>query len=391
MDKPYYPHSSIASIDSLSSTLGVVPQRLLDIAKNSCNSYTEFVVPSKNKDRLVYEPKYELKIIQKRINARIFEKVEYPEYLQGGIKDLAKKRDYVENSKIHVNSKHLINLDIKSFYDNIKPLHVHNVYKNLFKFSDEVCDVLTLLTVYKNRVPQGACTSSYIANLIFFNSEYTLVSSFRQQSIIYSRLLDDVTLSSNKELPQDTVTKAIKSVAAVFKKYDLRLKNSKTKVEVKSDKKSEYKVTGLWIGNGEPRARKSERRYIRQLVYICGLKHHTSSSSQEYHDFWNKVSGMVAKLTRLNHPESASLRLKMSDILPTFSKEMKAKIILDIKKLLRKPSAQCSYTQGEIARVNKAFYLLGILGRTDKILAKNLRCDLKRKYKNLPTYNEVWR
>lgn len=84
MDKPYYPYSPIASIDSLSLTLGVVPKVLLDIAKNSSNSYTEFIVPSKNKDRLVYEPKYELKKIQKRINARLFEKVQYPLYLQQG-------------------------------------------------------------------------------------------------------------------------------------------------------------------------------------------------------------------------------------------------------------------------------------------------------------------
>lgn len=179
MDKPYYPYSPIASIDSLSLTLGVVPKILLDIAKNSCTSYTEFVVSSKNKDRLVYEPKYELKRIQKRINTRLFEKVEYPAYLQGGIKDHAIKRDYVENAKLHVDSNHLINLDIKSFYDNIKPCYVFDVYKKLFKFPDDVCEVLTLLTTYKNRVPQGACTSSYLANLIFFNSEYTLVREFR--------------------------------------------------------------------------------------------------------------------------------------------------------------------------------------------------------------------
>lgn len=391
MDKPYYPYNPIASIDSLSSTLGVHPDILIDIANNSCNSYTEFTVPSKNKDRLVYEPKYELKRIQKRINSRIFEKVEYPSYLQGGIKDRINKRDYVENAKLHVNSKHLINLDIKSFYDNIKPIYVFYVYKMLFKFSDEVSNVLTLLTTYKNRVPQGACTSSYLANLIFFNSEYTLVSSFRQQSINYSRLLDDVTLSSDDELPTDTVVCAIKKVASLFKKYDLRLKQSKTKVEVKSNKEAEYKVTGLWVGNGEPRARKHERRYIRQLVYICSLKYNDSSSSQSYHDFWNKVSGMVAKLSRLHHTESKILRKKMAKILPTLSDEVKNKLILDIKKLIRKPKPHySSYTDGEVSRVNKALYYLGILGRTEPGLARQLRQNLKIKYQNLPTYNEMW-
>ncbi|QLH68869.1 RNA-directed DNA polymerase [Aeromonas veronii] len=390
MDKPYYPYSPIASIDALSLTLGVIPDALVDIAKKSSSSYTEFIVPSKNKDRLVYEPKHDLKRIQKRINTRIFEKVEYPRYLQGGIKDALIKRDYVENASLHTTSKHLINLDIKSFYDNIKSCHVFSVYKYFFKFPDDVCEMLTSLTTYKSKVPQGACTSSYIANLIFFNSEYSLVSSFRQQGIIYTRLLDDVTLSSNKELTEEEITKAIKDVSALFRKYDLRLKNNKTKIELKANKDADYKVTGLWIGNGAPRVRKHERRYIRQLVYVCSLKYKESSSSKEYHDLWNKVSGMVAKLTRLKHSEASSLRSKLTDMLPTFADDVKRKIIHDIKKLMRKPDTQCSYTHGEIARVNKAIYLLGILGRTDRNLANNLRRDLKRKYKNLPTYNDIW-
>lgn len=390
MDKPYYPHNPIASIASLATTLGVHPDILLDIANKSSDSYTEFTVQSKNKQRLVYEPKYELKRIQKRINTRVFEKVEYPLYLQGGIKDLRKKRDYVENAKIHAKSKHLINLDIKSFYDNIKPVYVFEIYKMLFKFPDDVCNVLTLLTTYRNRVPQGACTSSYIANLVFFNSEYTLVSSFRHQSISYSRLLDDVTLSSEKELSSDAVSQAIKKVAALFKRYELRLKQSKTKVEVKSNKAADYKVTGLWVGNGSPRVRKHERRYIRQLVYICGLKYNDSSSSQTYHEFWNKVSGMVAKLSRLNHPESKLLRDKMARILPTLSEEVKYKLVLDVKKLMSRPNSQCSYTDGEVSRINKTLYLLGILGRTDPALARKYRSNLKNKYRNLPTYDDMW-
>lgn len=390
MDKPYYPYMPIASLDSLALTLGVVPKILFDIANNASNSYTEFTISSKNKDRVVFEPKYELKKIQKRINSRIFEKVNYPPYLQGGIKDISIKRDYVENARLHKNSKHLINLDIRSFYDNIKPIYVRNVYKYFFNFPDDVCNILTLLTTHKNRVPQGACTSSYLANLVFFNSEYTLVSFFRSRGIVYTRLLDDVTLSSDNELTDSDVTDSIKKVSAMFKKYNLRLKNNKTKIEKRSNNTSEYKVTGLWIGNGDPKVRKHERRYIRQLVYICGLKYKESSTSQEYHAFWNKVSGMVAKLARLNHPESARLRLSLSKILPTFDDSIIYKIKLDVNKLINSKSKSICYTHGEIERINKALYLLGIVGRTNFNLAKKLRHDLKLKHKNIPTYKEIW-
>ncbi len=68
---------------------------------------------------------------------------------------------------------------LKKFYDNIKKERVYLIYSQFFNFPHEVSELLTKLTTYKNKVPQGACTSSYLANLIFFNSEYSLVSKLR--------------------------------------------------------------------------------------------------------------------------------------------------------------------------------------------------------------------
>ena len=224
-DKPYYPHIAIASIDTLARTLGVNPKRLISISENVDNSYTQFELKT---GRVVFEPKFELKKIQKRINSRIFENVVFPYYLMGGIKSQAmlgkigkvdeseenidrdlsdeeekpeKKnnkatRDYVSNAASHTRAHTLINLDIKKFYTNIKAEYVFDIYKYFFKFPDDVAELLVKLTTFRGRVPQGGCTSSYIANLVFFNTEYRVVSDFRNQGISYTRLLDDVALSS---------------------------------------------------------------------------------------------------------------------------------------------------------------------------------------------------
>lgn len=81
-DKPYYPHAPIASLDSLAKTLGVAPKLLTDLSRDAHESYTHFRIYPKGKLRDVYEPKYELKRLQKRINSRIFEKVQFPPYLR---------------------------------------------------------------------------------------------------------------------------------------------------------------------------------------------------------------------------------------------------------------------------------------------------------------------
>ncbi len=74
-DKPYYPHNPIGSVDSLAKTLGCAPKILRDLTRDTSNSYTCFSISTKKgKEREVYEPKYELKKLQKKINSRIFEK-----------------------------------------------------------------------------------------------------------------------------------------------------------------------------------------------------------------------------------------------------------------------------------------------------------------------------
>lgn len=229
MNKPYYPHNAIASIGALALTLGIHPKLLCSIADKAESSYSSYDLANKN--RTVFEPKYELKKIQKRINSRIFEKVEYPWYLQGGIKSEV-KRDYVENAKIHAHAETLISLDIKKFYTNIKEDKIFSIFKYFFRFPDDVSSILTKLTTYKGRVPQGGCTSSYLANLVFFNSEYRLVSSFRGQKVKYSRLLDDVTLSSEKNLNSTKCTDLIKCVVGMFTRYELKLNTKKQRLNI---------------------------------------------------------------------------------------------------------------------------------------------------------------
>jgi hypothetical protein len=386
MDKPYYPHKAIGSIEALAKTLGIHPKILIDLSNKVDDSYIEFQISHKNKKpRTVYEPKYELKRIQKRINSRIFEKVEYPKYLVGGIKE----RDYVLNAKAHGRNEHLISLDIRKFFDNIRPNYVEAIFKYLFKFPQPVTELLTKLVTYRNKVPQGACTSSYIANLLFFNSEYQIVSELRQKNLSYTRLLDDVTISSPTVLSKEKISEYIKKVAALFKKHGLRFNNSKTKVETRSDLSADFEVTGLWVGHKLPKARKHERKHIRHLVYICEKEFIKSSETDEYHVLWNKTSGAIAKLKRLGHSQHKKYRIRLSAIMPTYDQNSEIKLTMDVKKAIQIPDKN-HVKPGIISKVNKIHYRLGILGRTNKSLAKDLRKSLKYKFNNLKTKVEIW-
>ncbi len=388
-DKPYYPHASIGSLAMLAKTLGVHPKVLTDLASKASNSYTHFLVSTKGKDRDVYEPKFELKKLQKRINSRLFEKVQFPNYLQGGIKDESNPRDYIENSRIHAGSKFLISLDIRNFYDSIPLESVISVFKHFFKFPDDVSDVLARIVTRDGRVPQGGCTSSYVANLIFHNSEYSYVKKLRDEGFSYSRLLDDVTISSPRLISQDEATQRIRYLTGLFKEHGLRLRQSKTKLERSDDLNAAYKVTGVWVGHGIPKLRRSERDMIRHSVYICEKEYAKNPFSDEYHVMWNRVSGQVAKLTRLDHSQAPKLRDRMGEILPLYDSKAVASIWREADRMLRRPLSshkRIAVIQSYRRLVNK----LGIMTRTNRPLAKNLRRQLKARFSGVPSKVMMW-
>lgn len=389
-DKPYYPLASIGSLAVLAKTLGVHPKILLDLAEKASDSYTHFVIETKGgKLRDVYEPKYELKKLQKRINSRLFEKVQYPHYLQGGVKDEDDPRDYIENSRMHSGSKSLISLDIRDFYGNIPLESVFGVFKYFFKFPDDISKLLSAIVTREGKVPQGACTSSYIANLIFHNSEYDYVNKLRGQGFVYSRLLDDVTISTGRLLSQDEATAQIKFIAGLFREHGLRIKKSKTKIERSDDLTTEYSVTGVWVGHGIPKLRRAERDKIRHAVYICECEYQKDCCSDVYHALWNKVSGQVAKLTRLEHAQAPKLRARMRIILPLYDGKATASIVRDADRLLRRPRST-HVRVSVVEAYRKLINRLGILTRTNKVLAKSLRRQLKLKFSDVPSKASMW-
>lgn len=388
MDKPFYPHPGIGSISALAKTLDVHRDLLIDIAQKADTSYTSFFIPKKNNggDREVLEPKHELKKLQKKINSRILEKVKYPLYLHGGIRDIENSRDYVNNSALHARPAVLVAVDIKNFYPNIHRCHVLAVFQHFLGFAPDVAEILTRLTTFESRVPQGGCCSSYLANLIFFADEYKLVQKLKHNGWCYSRLLDDITLSSTKHI-DDHVT-PIKLIAGMCKKYSLKLNNKKTEVSHRIQGIAKLEVTGVWIAHGVPKLKKEERRYIRLLVYVCEKKYSSDPYDEKYHDFWNMVSGKVAKATRLAHPEAVSYRERLKRVLPLYDEAKRSAIIREVKALTYKKIASKTRI-GFIKRINRAHYSINILSRTDSYLAKKLRTDLKMAHV-VPTIEDFW-
>lgn len=386
-DKPYYPCSSIAHIETLSAMLEVNKNLLIERSKNTSSSYTTFTIsPPSKKAREVSEPKNSLKEIQKIINTRIMANVIYPKYLMGGIRDDENKRDYVNNSRIHLKPETLINLDIKNFFPSIKEHHVRSVFKQLFKFSESVSETLTLLTTLDGKVPQGGCTSTYLGNLVFFNHEYGVVSELRNHGISYSRLLDDITLSSKRRLTTEEKTWAISRVAGMISHYGMKMHEGKTRIEHRGSKKAKYEVTGAWVKHGEPKIKKAERKKVRSAVLSCETMYENSPYSSDYHSTWNKTSGRVAQLGRFNHKsEEKKLRFRLKKVLPLYDdpqcKTLEVKVLQIVKR--RKKNKISIDNLGTRKTVLKLYHELGIMARTKKSKSRKLKSMLRENFRQI--------
>ncbi|GAB6144998.1 reverse transcriptase family protein [Desulfocicer niacini] len=383
-DKPYYDAKSIGSLESLSETLDIRKSALLDLASNPDKHYYSFELKTKKKTRLLHDPKDFLKKIQKRINSRIFNHVIFPDYLHGGLPG----KDYYSNALSHTKSEYIITFDIRSFYDNISREEVVKIFQFFCRFPLDVSETLSYLMTFKGKVPQGGVNSSNIANLIFFETEYQLVSFYRNQNITYSRLLDDIVLSSKKRLHEQKKTQICQDISGLVRKKGLRLNKDKFKFVCRKQTDELMNVTGLWVNHAKPKCSREERKKIRAAVNHCEKAFEVSYTDSSYHKLWNKTSGRVAMLARIGHPQAIKLRKRLNCILPVFSLSKIQEIKREVEGL-ENLSNKKKQKLGSIKKINRMIYLCGIINRSNKNLGKKLRKRLVD-IKVVKSYDEYW-
>jgi hypothetical protein len=325
MEAPFYPHSPIYSIKALSRALDEPVERLIALAKRSSRLYR--YVPQLKKDgitpRHTYDAHEPLKTIQRKIVDRILSRVVYPEYLHGGIKDAKRPRSIYSNARIHAGAKTVILQDIADFFPSITTEHVRFIFTGLFRFSEDVATLLAILTTREGQVPQGASTSSYLANLVFWDIEPGLVERFRAQGLKYSRFADDITASSETELPSSVTSHVIASVSWMLGKKGCQQKRSKMHVRkrgqalLRSQKAEVVTVTGLVVDRATLALPKKERMAIRTAVKQLEdrVKGQHGQLSIEDGKEVRRVMGRIGRLIACGHPDGQKLKARVRAML----------------------------------------------------------------------------
>ena len=240
-------------------------RRLYILSNNIEHYYKKYEIPKRNGGkRVIYEPNYDLKRIQKNILGNVLSGFKVSKYAMAYVR----RKSVKDNVLPHVNKKVILKLDIKDFFNSISFMDIYNKVFLEEYFPKQVRTVLTYLCTYNEFLPQGAPTSAYISNLIMRDFDEEIGSFCENNNISYIRYSDDMTFSGDFD-----VKKVIYKVKDELKKMGMQLNYDKVHVIYGN---MSQQVTGITV-NEKPQVLKTKRRKIRQEVYYIkkyGLKSH---------------------------------------------------------------------------------------------------------------------
>jgi len=183
--------------------------------------------------RVLYPSKGRLKFIQSQIKNNILSNINFPWYVQGGVK----KRDNITNASLHLGKKYKFMTDIKKFFPSVTNKMVYNtLIQN--GFSPDISHILTKLTTYKGELPQGTPTSSYLANLVFIKIDKKIIELCEVLKITYSRFIDDLSFSSPLDFKPETL-----QLLDIIKNEGFQISHKKTFYKTKN-----AVMTGVQVG-----------------------------------------------------------------------------------------------------------------------------------------------
>ena len=220
--------------------------------------YTRKEIPKKDgTTRILYIPRLDLKVVQRWILKEILEKINVS---QQAMAFVPKINGLKRNAEYHKNNIFILQMDLKNFFDSIREDRIFHLFCNI-GYNKDVSAILTNLCTYNKKLPQGAVTSPYLANLSTYHLDARLSGLCSRKDIVYTRYADDLCFSSNDRTKLNRIEKFVRYI---IKDEGLNLNKRKTRYLSNDVKKT---VTGITINNEEIHADKHFKRKIRAMIF----------------------------------------------------------------------------------------------------------------------------
>jgi hypothetical protein len=302
---PSYSQRRIGTLNALRLPLGLSVDELLSLAQRADSLYrvAKSITKPDGSIRNTYDAQAPLKAVHRRIKNQILDHVVYPSYLTGSIKG----SDYKANASLHTSARIVINEDISGFFPSTSAEHVFNIWHGLFGFSQEVSQCLTQLTTRQGELPQGAITSSFLANLVFWQDEPTLHARFAAEGLVYSRYVDDIAVSSKTFLSNQEKSEVMRKIYGMLLKHGYQPKRAKHEISTSGTR---MEVTKLSI-NAKPGLGKAVYGKTRAAVHDIEQRIANGEVLSFERGPYAQAMGRVLHLERFHPGKAAPLKKRL--------------------------------------------------------------------------------
>lgn len=236
-----------------------------------------------------------------------------------------------------------------------------------------------------NGLPQGAPTSSYLANLIFYDVEHKLFSTLKSKGLLYSRLVDDIVVSKPSKMEPKEKQFVYQSILRLLREKKLNLNRDKYSFSNTKTNGKRTIITGLQVRNGEVILPKEKRDEIKKKIHQVENLGAVDRTENRYHKEYGTTSGLLALYRRVDPVKAEELRRRMCTIKPIYHRDRIKKIKWICNKFVKiaksNPKKIAEYSHAK--KYHRLMHKLSIIRRTNIVLAK----ELKRKMHTVkPTY-----
>lgn len=252
--------SSLVSIRKLEYVLGIERDVLHECAKRAGAFYRPFAqrkTRGEGKWRLIDNPKSEMKRVQTAIKSHLLSKVTFPDSILGGVPG----KSTMDNADLHKGQPVIVTIDLKDCFPRTGDKLVFQRFKEVFGCSAQIASLLTKLTTFQHRVPQGAPTSNGVVNLVLLPLHDELKAMAAERGLKFSIYVDDITISGPSA--EDMIDLAVK----VIQRHGYAVRNRKVNVMRATDRQE---VVGFTVNRGVSLAKPKVDSIRRAILDLQG-------------------------------------------------------------------------------------------------------------------------
>ena len=303
---PSYKNRPIGSEEALARKLGVSIDALRRLTRDADDLYRgpKIRLKSDGKPRHTYDALPRLKRLHDNIQKRILQQVVFPDYLMGGLSDPTQARGYVRNAKAHAGARLVVGEDVENFFPSVTTERVRSVFLHVFHFPAPVAEMLAKLCTRQGSLPQGAITSTYLANLALYRWEPELYRTLTAMGIPYTRFVDDMHASVRTRISAASRTRLVGLMRGTLERAGLRPKRKKQFVAAAG---TAMRVHHLNV-NDRPSRDRRYRSKLRSDVHQLELMASAGEFTTEFERRLRSASTRVGALAPLNPGDARRLK-----------------------------------------------------------------------------------